>query len=595
VCISSSILNECICQKLTHISGKDAQQNEILYSRYLKKGDVYVHADLHGAASVIIKNNPSTPDAPIPPSTLSQAGNLSVATSDAWESKAVMSAWWVNSDQVSKTAPTGEYLTTGGFMIRGKKNFLPPAQLILGFAVMFQISEGSKARHVKHRLVDQAASGNSTAESTTLQPAEDYQKEQAPEGASESDSDEDFPDAKLESASDNSDTESEPGDHKNPLQSTGGIQSAQNEQDQDSEDEVEDVADTTTGGPQHTELGISKAEPPSDEEEKEAPSVASSAQTQSKSGPRHLSARERRLLRKDQTPGLTLIAPGPPSTRGPATDDEETPSEVDDAASLTANTRETPAPSSSNPPSRTNKGPLPRGKRNKAKKLATKYADQDDEDRALALRLLGSKAGHEAAEAQAQAKKSKEEEAMAQKQRRREQHLRAQALGRATEEARRAALEGEPADAEDVVDEEAARLELVGLDSFTGRPLTGDELLAAVPVCAPWSALATYKYKVKLQPGVTKKGKAVKDILSRWDAAGKDPRAVDKKSEDSERIWPREIELVRGWKEAEIYGIVPVGKVRVMMAGGGGGGGGGGSSATKGKGKSSRGGRGSKR
>ena len=478
-------------------------------------------------------------------------------------------------------------------MIRGKKNFLPPAQLILGFAVMFQISEESKARHVKHRLVDQASSGNSIAESTALQLAEDDQKEQAPEGASESDSDEDFPDAKLESVSDSSDAESEPGDHSNPLQSTGGVQSAQNEQDPDSGDEAEDVADTTIGGPQHAETRISKAESPSDKEDQEAPSVTSSAQTQSKSGPRRLSARERRLLRKGQTPDLTPIASGPPSTRGPATDDEETPSEVDDTASLTTNTRETPAPSPSNPASKANKGPLPRGKRNKAKKLATKYADQDDEDRALALRLLGSKAGQEAAEAQAEAKKSKEEEAMAQKQRRREQHLRAQALGRATEEARRVALEGEAADGEDVVDEEAARLELVGLDSFTGRPLPGDELLAAVPVCAPWSALATYKYKAKLQPGVTKKGKAVKEILSRWDAAGKDPRAVDKKSEDSERIWPREIELVRGWKEAEVYSIVPVGKVRVMMAGGSGGGDG--SSATKSKGKSSRGGRGSKK
>ena len=60
------------------LGGRDAQQNEILYKRHLRKGDVYVHADLHGASSVIIKNNPKTPDAPIPPSTLTQAGNLSV-------------------------------------------------------------------------------------------------------------------------------------------------------------------------------------------------------------------------------------------------------------------------------------------------------------------------------------------------------------------------------------------------------------------------------------------------------------------------------------------------------------------------------------
>ena len=134
------------------IGGKDAQQNELLYRRYLKKGDIYVHADLQGASSVIVKNNPKTPDAPIPPSTLSQAGALTVCTSSAWDSKAVMGAWWVEADQVSKTAPTGEYLTTGGFIIRGHKNLLPPSQLLLGFGVMWLISEESRANHGKHRL-----------------------------------------------------------------------------------------------------------------------------------------------------------------------------------------------------------------------------------------------------------------------------------------------------------------------------------------------------------------------------------------------------------------------------------------------------------
>ena len=74
------------------LGGRDAQQNEMLYKRYFRKGDVYVHADLHGAATVIIKNNPKTPDAPIPPSTLSQAGQLAVCSSTAWDSKAGMGA-----------------------------------------------------------------------------------------------------------------------------------------------------------------------------------------------------------------------------------------------------------------------------------------------------------------------------------------------------------------------------------------------------------------------------------------------------------------------------------------------------------------------
>ncbi|KAJ2974860.1 hypothetical protein NUW58_g8523 [Xylaria curta] len=158
------------------LGGKDAQQNELLYRRYLRKGDIYVHADLHGAASVIIKNNPHTPDAPIPPSTLSQAGTLSVCSSSAWDSKASMSAWWVNADQVSKSAPTGEFLPTGSFMVRGKKNFLPASQLIMGFALMFKVSEESKGKHVKHRLYDTSmqseAASETPAASTNTAPAD---------------------------------------------------------------------------------------------------------------------------------------------------------------------------------------------------------------------------------------------------------------------------------------------------------------------------------------------------------------------------------------------------------------------------------------
>jgi predicted ribosome quality control (RQC) complex YloA/Tae2 family protein len=38
------------------LSGRDAQQNEILFKKYLKKGDIYIHADIHGASTCIIKN-----------------------------------------------------------------------------------------------------------------------------------------------------------------------------------------------------------------------------------------------------------------------------------------------------------------------------------------------------------------------------------------------------------------------------------------------------------------------------------------------------------------------------------------------------------
>lgn len=131
------------------IAGRDMQQNEMLVKRYLSKDDVYVHADLHGAASVIVKNKPNADGQPIPPSTLFQAGIMSVCQSKAWDAKMVTSAYWVYPDQVSKSAPSGEYLTTGSFMIRGKKNFLPPVQLVYGFGYLFKLDESCIGNHIK--------------------------------------------------------------------------------------------------------------------------------------------------------------------------------------------------------------------------------------------------------------------------------------------------------------------------------------------------------------------------------------------------------------------------------------------------------------
>lgn len=68
---------------LLMLAGRDAQQNELLVKRYLKKGDVYVHADLHGAATCVVKN-PSKTGQPISPSTLTQAGAMTTCHSAAW-------------------------------------------------------------------------------------------------------------------------------------------------------------------------------------------------------------------------------------------------------------------------------------------------------------------------------------------------------------------------------------------------------------------------------------------------------------------------------------------------------------------------------
>ena len=89
----------------------------------------------------------------IPPKTVSEAAVFAVAYSSAWEAKISSRSWWVHADQVSKTAPSGEYLTLGSFMIRGKKNYLPMPQLQLAFGFLFKLDDESIQRHVNERTV----------------------------------------------------------------------------------------------------------------------------------------------------------------------------------------------------------------------------------------------------------------------------------------------------------------------------------------------------------------------------------------------------------------------------------------------------------
>ncbi|KAE9413439.1 hypothetical protein Angca_003740, partial [Angiostrongylus cantonensis] len=123
------------------IVGRDADQNELLVKRYLRPGDIYVHADAHGAASVVIRNKKG--GGPIPPKTMTEAAQMAVCSSSSWSSHIVSNAWWVYDYQVSKVAPSGEYLVHGSFMIRGKKNFMPRSPLQLGFGILFRVDEVS--------------------------------------------------------------------------------------------------------------------------------------------------------------------------------------------------------------------------------------------------------------------------------------------------------------------------------------------------------------------------------------------------------------------------------------------------------------------
>ncbi|PYH85306.1 hypothetical protein BO82DRAFT_380890 [Aspergillus uvarum CBS 121591] len=530
------------------LGGRDAMQSEMLYRRYLKKGDVFVHADLQGATPMIVKNRAGTPNAPIPPSTLSQAGNLCVATSSAWDSKAIMSAYWVSASQVSKTAEVGGLVPTGEFVIKGEKNFLAPSQLVLGFAVMFQVSKESLRNHKLRQFDEPAAAepiaGEGDAPAAVAEGKEPFEENSETAEADKSGSPDEPKEQEQEQVSD-SDEEAEEDKaitERNPLQ-RGLSEPAQAEagNSNDANDSPSDDENAEEEGEQEQQS------PQTEKTAADEPLLEESLASTEDQGKRQLSARERRLLRKGQ----------------PLDSQDTSPKEAE-GSSKKQGPNGAPAK-----PTNTKQAGSTRGKKGKAKKAAAKYADQDEDERELALRLLGvnsEKAAKAAAEAEAKAKR--EQEAEAQKKHRRAQHERAAEA----ERKRQALFEG----GADDYDEETAAAEAADLEwipAMIGTPHPDDDILAAIP------------YKIKLQPGTVKKGKAVKEIIGRWVAETTTGKVKKEHAEDAginraaaEKLREREGELIKGWKDTEIINSVPVasGGDKGKGKGGGGGGGGGG-------------------
>lgn len=115
------------------IAGRDAPSNDLVVRRNLKDGDYYLHADLHGAASVIVKR--PTPPVSVGEPTLREAAQWAVSFSKAWRAGlASASAFWVTPEQVSKAAASGEFVPRGAWVIHGTKNFVRdvPLEIAVG-------------------------------------------------------------------------------------------------------------------------------------------------------------------------------------------------------------------------------------------------------------------------------------------------------------------------------------------------------------------------------------------------------------------------------------------------------------------------------
>lgn len=115
------------------IGGRDASTNELLIRRHMSNDDIAFHADFPGSPFVLIKTDTKHPSE----QTLNEAAQISASYSRAWrEGLASLDVYWVKPDQVNKSAPSGEYLSKGMFMIHGQKNYIKGVPLRVSIGVV---------------------------------------------------------------------------------------------------------------------------------------------------------------------------------------------------------------------------------------------------------------------------------------------------------------------------------------------------------------------------------------------------------------------------------------------------------------------------
>ncbi|KAL5700752.1 hypothetical protein ACHQM5_026160 [Ranunculus cassubicifolius] len=543
------------------ISGRDAQQNEMIVKRYMSKGDLYVHAELHGASSTLIKNHKI--DQPIPPLTLNQAGCFTVCHSGAWDSKMVTSAWWVYPDQVSKTAPTGEYLTVGSFMIRGKKNFLPASPLIMGFGILFRLDESSLGSHLNERRVRGEDEGL----------LDDVQVSDPPVKENSESEDEVVP---LE------DKEGSTQDLIRPISKHSAVNENENTVEEEKTDFVEenvpsispnldDLLDKALGlgpGPS-TNKGYVLDAYQNNSLEEHIPEEKKASSVREKP---YISKAERRKLKKGGQKNSDADTPEEhvkredrqenqvkKVERGQKNNDADTPEEH----VKKEDRKENRVKKDENITSQNSK-PLSRGQKSKLKKIKEKYAEQDEEERKIRMTLLasaGEAVKNEKEKAKVAAIEVKETKAATESLEdgskicykcKKLGHLSRdcpeQPEQNKQEEVDRVAMEED--DINEIGEEEKEKLNDV--DFLTGNPLANDILLYAVPVCGPYNALQTYKYRVKITPGTAKKGKAAKMAMNLF-------------SHTAEAT-SREKELMKACTDPELVAAI-VGNVKITAAG----------------------------
>lgn len=115
------------------VAGKDAVSNEVVVKKYAEENDIVFHADVLGSPFVVVK----TEGKEVSEQCLQEAAIFAASFSRGWrEGFASIDVYWVKPDQLSKDAPSGEYIPKGGFVVRGRRNWMRGTPLKLSAGII---------------------------------------------------------------------------------------------------------------------------------------------------------------------------------------------------------------------------------------------------------------------------------------------------------------------------------------------------------------------------------------------------------------------------------------------------------------------------
>jgi hypothetical protein len=112
------------------LGGRDASQNEELVKKYMAGGDLFVHADVHGASVVIVKGKTERMD---------EVAQFAASYSGAWRSGHFSAdVYAALPNQVSKTPESGEFVSRGSFIVRGERTYYRNVPVGIGIGLVLE-------------------------------------------------------------------------------------------------------------------------------------------------------------------------------------------------------------------------------------------------------------------------------------------------------------------------------------------------------------------------------------------------------------------------------------------------------------------------